>query len=199
LVDTAPLLERAWAVEAGLGWFGRNTCVINPTLGSTFVLGEIVMDEAVEPDEPLASRCGDCRLCLEACPARALSGGEGFVLDARRCLSYWTVETDRVRSPLPGGGDTFFGCDRCQLVCPWNRSDLTVETTLAPLERWQRLTLPLFAEADLETLNEMLRGTALERVGAAALRRRAAALTQSSSSSVPGSSSSGNGCSSCQR
>ncbi|MGA9760833.1 MAG: tRNA epoxyqueuosine(34) reductase QueG [Gaiellaceae bacterium] len=120
LVDSSEHVDREAAVRAGLGFFGKNGLVIAPRLGSWIVLGTLVSDVAIEPGEPLGRDCGACRLCMDACPTGALVR-EG-VLDARRCLSYWTQS----RTALPGPmrermGAGVYGCDICQQVCPWNR------------------------------------------------------------------------------
>lgn len=120
-VDTVPLAERYWAVQAGLGFIGRNTQLILPGKGSYFFIGSIVSTLDLSPDSPVALGCGNCRSCLDHCPAKALS--ESGELDARRCLSYQTIENRKELSPetISCLGNRVYGCDTCQQVCPWNR------------------------------------------------------------------------------
>ena len=120
--DTGPLLERDLAQRAGLGWIGRNTCLIHPQIGSYFLLAEILLGINLEPDPPfIADRCGKCNRCITACPTQCILSDR--TIDARRCLSYQTIE-NRGEIPQdlrPSMGTQVFGCDICQQVCPWNR------------------------------------------------------------------------------
>ncbi len=149
-VDTAPLLERSIARDAGLGWIGKNTCLINQQSGSWFFLGELLTTLQLEPDTPPADRCGTCTRCIDACPTTALTPYE---LDANLCISYLTIE---LRDEIPENkrsqtGTHIFGCDICQDVCPWNRrAPETTDPAFQPrefapsLEKMAALTEPEF-------------------------------------------------------
>lgn len=138
-IDSAPLLERSYARAAGLGWIGKNTCLINQEQGSWFLLAEVLLSIPLAPDSPAPDRCGTCRRCIEACPTDAIvaDGGGGWTLDARLCISYLTIEK---RGDLPEqlAGRTanhIFGCDICQDVCPWNRrAPFTSDEHFGPIE-----------------------------------------------------------------
>jgi len=137
-VDTAPLLERSYARAAGLGWIGKNTCLINQREGSWFFLGELLTSLVIDPDSPPPDRCGSCTRCIDACPTSAIvPAGDGFAVDSRRCISYFTIE---LRSAIPeewraAMGKHVFGCDICQDVCPWNRrAAVTQNSAFAPRE-----------------------------------------------------------------
>ena len=138
-IDTAPLLERSYARAAGLGWIGKNTCLINQQQGSWFFLGELLLSIPLAPDMPVADRCGTCTRCIDACPTRALvpDGEGGWALDSRLCISYLTIER---RGEIPTElseqmGNHVFGCDICQDVCPWNgRAPATAEAEFQPKE-----------------------------------------------------------------
>lgn len=171
-VDTGPVLEREWAVGAGLGWFGKNTNLLNARAGSWLLLGEVLTTLELEPDVPHPDRCGTCQRCLDACPTGALQ--PGYVLDARRCISYWTIEH---RGSVPRDlrrrfGNWVFGCDDCQIVCPWN--DDPVDDGGADLADalWPRL--PELLALDEEGFRRRYRGTAVRRTGRASMARNAA-------------------------
>ena len=181
-VDTGPVQERVYAQYAGLGWIGKNTCLINPELGSWLFLGEIITTLALEPDTQGLEQCGTCTRCLEACPTGALV--EPGVLDSNRCLSYLTIEH---RGEIPEEhrhaiGAHVYGCDICQEVCPYNQP--------APHSSdpaWQPragLDLPrlvdLWRRPDAE-LRELLKGSAMTRAKVAGLRRNLAVAIGNSS------------------
>jgi epoxyqueuosine reductase len=189
VVDTAPLLERDFARRAGLGWIGKNTMLLNKRLGSYFFLGALLLDLELRPDPPhQASHCGTCTACLDACPTGAFVGPG--LLDARRCISYLTIELrGSVPEELrPGLGDWLFGCDVCQEVCPWNRKAPTAaEPVLRPNEELAALDLVEVLGLDAAEFWERFRGTALLRPGRAGLLRTAALVlgNQGDASALP--------------
>jgi epoxyqueuosine reductase len=172
-VDTGPVLERDLAARAGLGWIGKNTMLLHPALGSWFFIGVVLTEAELEHDAPLPDRCGSCTACLDACPTGALVGP--YVLDARRCISYLTIEHrgEIPRELEPGVGPWEFGCDACQSACPWNRrAPRTREEAFRPRGRYPGAAV-VAAMTDDE-LRERFRGTALMRARPAGLRRNAA-------------------------
>ena len=178
VVDTAPLLERDFARRAGLGWFGKNTMLLNKKLGSYFFLAALLLDLELRPD-PVheAHHCGTCTACLDACPTEAFVGPG--VLDARRCLSYLTIE---LKGPVPAAWrdemrEWLFGCDICQEVCPWNRkAPVGREPTFAPRPELMEVDLVELLSLSPEQFRERFRDTALWRGKRRGLLRNAALL-----------------------
>ncbi len=163
--DTAPVLERYWAVKAGLGWIGRNHQLIIPGRGSMFFLGEVFVSVEMDYDKPMKSRCGTCRACLDACPTQAITEGRAG-LDARRCLSYQTIEN---RNDIPSDiaskmGNVVYGCDRCQQACPWNRFALpTEEEHLRPSEDFLQMKQSDWESLNVEDYRRLFKGSAVKR------------------------------------
>ncbi|HJV58162.1 MAG TPA: tRNA epoxyqueuosine(34) reductase QueG [Methylomirabilota bacterium] len=171
-VDTGPVLERDLAARAGLGWIGKNTMLLHPTLGSWFFIGVLLTTADLVPDAPLADRCGTCRACLDACPTGAFVAP--YVLDARRCISYLTIEhRGEIEPDLHRGMAGWqFGCDVCQDVCPWNRkAPTTGHRELVPGSAYPGAEA--VSRMDDAATRETFRGTALLRAKPAGLRRNA--------------------------
>ena len=179
-VDTGPVLERDLAARAGLGWIGKNTMLLHPALGSWFFIGVLLTTADLTFDERLADRCGSCRACLDACPTGAFVAP--YVLDARRCISYLTIEH---RGDIDPGlhaamAGWQFGCDVCQDVCPWNRkAPISREPEFSPTERYP--DADVIAGMDDAAIRERFRGTPLLRAKASGLRRNAAIFRENSS------------------
>lgn len=176
VVDTAPLLEGEFARLAGIGWIGKNTLLLNRQWGSWFFLAAVLTDLELPADEPFAAdHCGTCRACLDACPTDAFV--EPYVLDARRCISYLTIELqDHIPNELRSGlGDWVFGCDICQDVCPWNRKAPTsAEPEFAPTPDRNPLDLVALLSLTEEQFRARFRGTPLWRAHRRGLLRSAA-------------------------
>jgi epoxyqueuosine reductase len=177
LVDTAPMLERAWARRAGVGFVGRNGCIIAPGLGSYLLLGEVVTNLPLPADEPMEERCGSCVRCLAACPTQAFV--DSHVLDARRCVSYLTIEhpgpiDDGLRAAM---GDRIFGCDDCQDVCPFNRTAPPPREQTAGFEpdpRWRDVSPEAILAMDAGRWEALAQGSPLARPGWDRMARNAA-------------------------
>jgi epoxyqueuosine reductase len=176
-VDTGPVQERVFAQHAGLGWIGKNTCLINGGHGSWLFLSEIICNLPLAPDEPGFDQCGECTLCIEACPTGAIVAP--YVLDSRRCLSYLTIE---VKGAIPvehrsAVGSHAYGCDICQEVCPWNLSPGTGRSEDPAWQPREGLDAPalldLWKRSD-EDLRALLKGSAMKRAGVRRLRRNLA-------------------------
>lgn len=179
-VDTAPVMDKAWAVRAGIGWLGKHSNVITQDYGSWVFLGEILLDIELEYDEPAVDHCGSCTACIDACPTGAIVGE--FVVDSNRCISYATIElrSDELPSEISANlNGWIYGCDICQDVCPWNRFEKpTDEIRFAP--RYGETSLDLDAVESLmpETYAERFRRSAMKRTKLAGLQRNARALRE---------------------
>jgi len=173
-VDTGPILERDLAASAGLGWVGKNTMLVSERLGSYFLIGELLTDLELPFDSPVASRCGTCTRCMDACPTGALR--EPYVLDSARCISYLTIEhkQDIPEDKRARIGERIFGCDICQSVCPWNRkTPVNQHETLLPKQSYQELSLGDLIEITQERFREVFAKTPFHRLKYSGLKRNA--------------------------
>lgn len=174
-VDTGPLVERVYAKYAGVGWIGKNTCILNQKLGSWLFLGVILTSLELDPDLPAPDRCGTCTRCIDACPTDALIAP--YQLDSNKCISYLTIEK---RGAIPeemraGMGRHVFGCDICQDVCPWNRkAPATTTAEFQPREGLVNPALDWLAEISEKEFREKFRGSPIRRTKRSGLRRNAA-------------------------
>lgn len=165
-VDSAPVLEKPLAEKAGLGWIGKHTILINKEAGSWFFLGELYTDLALPPDEPSSSHCGSCNACLEVCPTNAIIAP--YQLDARRCISYLTIELKgSIPPPLrPLIGNRIYGCDDCQIFCPWNKfAQQSDEGDFAPRHKLDSPELTELFRWDEDTWMQKTAGSAMRRIG----------------------------------
>ena len=184
-VDSAPLLDKAWAEEAGLGWIGKNSNLINKKTGSWMVLGHLLSTEELTPDEPAKQRCGECEACINACPTKAIS--EPFIVNANQCLAYHTIENRNSKLPqeiIKSLGTWVAGCDICQDVCPWNQKRIpsSVDPEMQPKE-WMLNLKPYEALSwDDQEWQERLQGTALKRIKPWMWRRNAKAIQNNQAS-----------------
>jgi epoxyqueuosine reductase len=178
-VDSAPVLERAHAQAAGVGWIGKNTCLIDRLAGSYFFLGEILTTVELPPDPPATDHCGTCTACLDACPTVALV--EPYRLDARRCISYWTIE-HRGEIPAEWAGRLHgwvFGCDLCQEACPFNRFAPPGHPDLAPHPHLIAPDLAELVAATAQSFKGRFRGTPITRTGKQGMLRNLALAARS--------------------
>ncbi|MBK1645329.1 tRNA epoxyqueuosine(34) reductase QueG [Thiocapsa imhoffii] len=165
-VDSAPVMEKPLAAKAGLGWIGKHTNLLHPRAGSWFFLGELYTDLALPPDRPIANHCGRCTACIAICPTRAIVAP--YELDARRCIAYLTIEHP---GPIPEAfrraiGNRVYGCDDCQLVCPWNRfARLSVEDDFQARYGLDQATLIDLFSWDEPTFLARTQGSAIRRIG----------------------------------
>jgi epoxyqueuosine reductase len=173
-VDTGPIVERVYAKYAGVGWLGKNTCLINQKIGSWLFLGVIITSLELTPDLPAPDRCGSCTRCIDACPTQAFIAPHQ--LDSNKCISYLTIEKRGAISEelSTGMGHHIFGCDICQDVCPWNRkAPATEKPEFQPREGLVNPALDWLAEISEEEFREKFRGSPIKRAKRKGLRRNA--------------------------
>ena len=171
-VDSAPIMEKAWAKKSGLGWIGKNTNLISKKTGSFFFIAEIIVDLELEYDNEVTDHCGSCNACLDACPTDALY--EPYKIDASKCISYFTIE---LKEQFPNDlkkdfNDWIFGCDICQDVCPWNKfSRPNEEPLLNPLKEINQYSKKDWLELTDEVFKVVFKGSPLERTKFKGLKR----------------------------
>lgn len=171
-VDSAPVLERAWAKRAGLGWIGKNSLLLNKDQGSFFFLAEIITDLELEYDGPVKDYCGTCTACMDACPTDAIT--EPYAVDGSKCISYFTIE---LKEEIPAGvkgkfENWIFGCDICQDVCPWNRfSKPHNEQRFNPGDQLQSMSKQDWTELTEEVFQKVFRDSAVQRTRFRGLKR----------------------------
>ncbi len=177
-VDSAPVMERAWAQRSGSGWIGKNSLLLNKQQGSFFFLAELIIDLVLTYDRPVPDHCGTCTRCLDACPTNAIT--EPYVVDSNRCISYLTIE---LREAIPDSmqgqwADWIFGCDICQDVCPWNQhAQPHQEPAFAPNAELENMTNKDWREITEETFRRVFKKSAVKRAKLSGLRRNVQAVT----------------------
>lgn len=165
-VDSAPILERPLAAKAGIGWVGKHSLILNKEAGSWFFLGELLLDLPLPVDKPQDEQCGRCVACITTCPTGAIV--EPYVVDARRCISYLTIELESAipEEFRPLMGNRIYGCDDCQMICPWNRfSQLTEEDDFSPRQKLHTPELIELFQWDEKTFLKITEGSAIRRIG----------------------------------
>ncbi|HTB31556.1 MAG TPA: tRNA epoxyqueuosine(34) reductase QueG [Bacteroidia bacterium] len=177
-VDSAPVLDRAWAAKSGLGWIGKNAQLIRPKSGSFFFLAELIVDIDLETDAPMKDYCGTCTRCMDACPTQAIIGPK--IVDGSKCISYFTIELkenmpEEMKSKLDGW---IFGCDVCQDVCPWNSFSLPHKTKeMQPNPAILNMTKQDWEEITEEVFKNTFKGSPLQRAGFAGIKRNLSYLS----------------------
>ena len=164
-VDSAPIMDRNWAEKSGLGWIGNNGCLINKDLGSLFFIGELLLNAESDYDSPDKNRCGRCRRCVEACPNHAIQ--PGGIIDSNRCISYHTIENKELIPEKIDTKDWIYGCDICQMVCPWNnrKKEYPYEPRFQISETLKTLLeTGEIAHMDKSTFKKLFKRTAVSRV-----------------------------------
>ncbi len=177
-VDSAPVMERAWAQRSGLGWIGKNSLLLNKQMGSFFFLAELIIDVDLEYDQPTKDYCGTCTACMDACPTDAIS--EPYVVDGSKCISYFTIELkEQIPAEVKGKFENWiFGCDICQDVCPWNRfSTPNKEAKFQPHDELHGMTKSDWQEVTEEVFKKLFKDSAVKRTRLEGLKRNIAFVT----------------------
>lgn len=171
-VDSAPVLDKAWAAKSGLGWIGKNSNLLTQQVGSFYFIAELIVDLELETDSPVTDHCGSCTACIDACPTRAIV--EPYKVDGSKCISYFTIELkEELPSSVKGQFDDWmFGCDICQDVCPWNKfSKLHNEPLFNPHPELLEMDKKAWEELTKETFDEIFRKSAVKRTKFEGLKR----------------------------
>ena len=171
-VDSAPVMERAWAKKSGLGWIGKNTLLLNREAGSYFFLAELIIDLELEYDGPVKDYCGTCTACMDACPTDAIS--DPYVVDGSKCISYFTIELkEEIPAEVKGKfGNWIFGCDICQEVCPWNRfAKPHGESRFDPPEELKSFTSNDWKDLTEEVFSNVFKNSPLKRTKYEGIKR----------------------------
>jgi epoxyqueuosine reductase len=171
-VDSAPVLDRAWAQKSGLGWIGKNTNLITRQNGSYFFIAELIVDLELDPDAPIEDYCGTCTRCIDACPTEAII--KPYVVDGSKCISYFTIELkEEIPADVKGKFENWvFGCDICQEVCPWNRfSKPHKESAFIPDDDLMKMKREEWLEITEEVFKKLFSASAVKRTGYKGLKR----------------------------
>lgn len=175
-VDSAPVMERSWAQNSGLGWIGKNSLLINKKKGSYFFLAELIIDLKLEYDKPISGHCGNCTRCIDACPTNAISP-KGYVVDANKCISFLTIENkNKIPQEFKGKlEDNIFGCDICQEVCPWNKfAEEHNEKDFIPKEKFLNMKEEDWKNLTEKEFEDLFFGTPLVRTKYNGIKRNIA-------------------------
>ncbi len=178
--DSAPVLERFWAAQAGIGFIGKNSLLIIPNKGSYFFLGELIIDLELDYDKPISQNCGNCTRCIDSCPTKAIE--KPYRINANRCISYQTIENKSEIAPdiVPQLNNNVYGCDICQKVCPWNRFAKPHTTAdFIPSETFLSLDMEKLSEMDEATFKCVFKKSAVKRAKFSGLKRNIEALKSS--------------------
>ncbi|CAN5365742.1 tRNA epoxyqueuosine(34) reductase QueG [soil metagenome] len=178
-VDSGPVMERAWAAKSGAGWIGKNSLLLNRSMGSFFFLAELILDLELESDGPIKDYCGSCTACMDACPTDAIP--QPYVVDGSKCISYFTIELkDEIPQSVKGKFENWiFGCDICQEVCPWNRfAQPTIEPRFQPSNELQSMNSADWKEITEEVFNRVFKNSPLKRTKLSGLKRNISFLTE---------------------